>query len=65
MYSRIVDLISKPGKSRDLSNTINDKVLPILKKQPGFMDAAILVSDTDSTRILGLSLWNNKEDAER
>jgi heme-degrading monooxygenase HmoA len=41
------------------------KVLPILKKQRGFVDEAVLVSDTDSTRILALSFWNSKEDAER
>lgn len=65
MYTRTVELITKPGKVRELSDTINDKVLPILKKQPGFVNEAVLVSDTDSTRILGLSFWNSKKDAER
>jgi heme-degrading monooxygenase HmoA len=40
-------------------------VLPILRKQRGFVDEAVLVSDADSTRILGLSFWKSKEDAER
>jgi len=39
--------------------------VPILKKQTGFVDETVLVSDTESTRILGLSFWNSKEDAER
>jgi len=65
MFTRVVELTSKSGKARELSNTINDKVLPILKKQAGFVDETILVSDTEDTRILALSFWNNREDAER
>jgi quinol monooxygenase YgiN len=65
MYTRIVELTTKPGKAREVSDTINDKVLPILKKQAGFVDEAVLISDTESTRILGLSFWNKREDAER
>ena len=33
MFTRIVELTTKPGKNKQLSDTINDKVLPILKKQ--------------------------------
>jgi quinol monooxygenase YgiN len=65
MYTRIVELTTKPGKARELSETINDKVLPILKKQAGFVDETVLVSDTESSRVLGLSFWNKREDAER
>jgi len=65
MFTRVVELTSKSGKAKELSNTINEKVLPILKKQTGFVDETVLVSGTESTRILGLSFWNSKEDAER
>ena len=65
MFTRVVEITSKSGKAKELSNTINEKVLPILKKQRGFVDEAVLVSDTEPTRILGLSFWNSKEDAER
>ena len=65
MFTRVVELTSKPGKSRDLSNTINDKVVPILKKQAGFVDEIVLVSDAERDRVLALSFWNKREDAER
>jgi quinol monooxygenase YgiN len=65
MFTRVVDLTSKSSKAKELSNTINEKVVPILKKQTGFVDETVLVSDTEPTRILGLSFWNSKEDAER
>ena len=55
MFTRIVELTSKPGKAKELSKTITEKVVPILKKQTGFVDETVLVSDTESTRVLGLS----------
>ena len=65
MFTRIVELTAKPGKNKQLSDVINDKVLPILKKQKGFVDETVLVSDKDDNRVLSLSFWNTKEDAEQ
>ena len=64
MFTRVVEFTSKSGKSKELSDTINEKAVPILKKQRGFVDEAVLVSDTESSRVLGISFWNSKEDAE-
>jgi heme-degrading monooxygenase HmoA len=65
MFTRVVESISKQGKARELSSTINDKIVPILKKQAGFVDEIVLVSDADSNRVLALSFWKTREDAER
>ncbi len=65
MFTRVVELTSKSGKSKELANTINEKAVPILKKQRGFVDETVLVSDTEPTRVLGLSFWNSKEDADQ
>jgi len=65
MFTRTVEVTSKSGKARELANIINDKALPILKKQKGFVDETVLVSDKDDNRVLGLSFWNTKADAEQ
>jgi len=65
MYTRVVELTSKSGKARELCDTIDEKVVPILKKQTGFVDETVLASDGEPNRVLGLSFWNSKEDAER
>ena len=65
MFTRIVEVTTKSGKAKELSNTINDKVLPILKKQAGFVDETVLVSDPEPNRFLAISFWNTREDAER
>ena len=64
MYTRVVELTSKSGKSRELSNTITEKVVPVLKKQQGFMDEIVLVSDAEPDRVLALSFWKTREDAD-
>ncbi len=35
MFTRVVELTSKPRKSRELSSLINDTIVPILRKQAG------------------------------
>ena len=65
MYTRVVELKAKSGKTNELCSTVNEKVLPILKKQQGFQDEIVLVSHTDASRVLALSFWNSREDAER
>ena len=65
MYTRVVEITSKSGKARELCNMIEEKIVPVLKKQAGFVDETVLVSDAEPNRVVGLSFWNRKEDADR
>ena len=65
MFTRVVEITTKSGKAHEVANTIHEKILPILRKQTGFVDETVLTSETESNRILGLSFWKTKEDAER
>jgi heme-degrading monooxygenase HmoA len=65
MFTRVVEIETKAGKGRDLVSAINEKVLPIRKKQPGFVDEIMLVGNTEPDRILTLSFWQTEADAER
>jgi heme-degrading monooxygenase HmoA len=65
MYTRVVEVTAKPGKARELSRTISDKVITLLKSQPGFVDEITLISDQDPDEITAVSFWKTREDAER
>lgn len=65
MHTRIVETTSKHGKARELCHTIDEKVLPILRKQNGFVDELVMVSDRDQNRVVSISFWQTKEDAQR
>jgi quinol monooxygenase YgiN len=64
MFTRIVELTSLPGKNKQLAEIIDEQVLPILKKQKGFVDETVFVSDKEDNRVLAQGFWNTKEDAE-
>lgn len=64
MFTRIVEFTAKQGKTKEVAESIQEKVLPILKKQRGFVDEVVLVSTAETNRILGMSFWNTPEDAE-
>jgi len=65
MFARIVEFTCYTGQTKELCRAIDQKVLPVLKKQQGFCDAITFVSNNDPQRVLGISFWNNREDAER
>jgi len=65
MFTRVVEIRTKSGKAHDLTNSVSDKILPILRKQPGFVDEITLISNTDPSRVLALSFWQSEQDAER
>ena len=65
MFARGVEVIAKPSKTLEVADTIRERALPILRKQSGFVDEIVLVSDTEVDHVLALSFWNAKEDAER
>jgi quinol monooxygenase YgiN len=65
MFTRVVELRCKAGKTNELTNIATEKVLPILRKQQGFQDEIALVSNTNPSRVLAISFWNKRDDAER
>jgi heme-degrading monooxygenase HmoA len=65
MYTRAVEIILKPGKEAEFTKTFSERILPVLQSQSGFLDVMTLRSDTHPNRIVALSFWQAKEDAER
>jgi heme-degrading monooxygenase HmoA len=63
--AEIVDFVSRSGKTRTLKETIQNKLMPSLRVQPGFVDEIILESDVEPNRVLALSFWKTREQAER
>jgi heme-degrading monooxygenase HmoA len=65
MFARMVDLVSRPGKGRTLNETLQKRLMPILRVQPGFVDEIVLESDVEPNRVLALSFWKSREQEER
>ncbi len=65
MFTRVVEIQCKAGKTDEVATLIKEKLLPILKQLRGFQDELVLASKTDPKRMLALSFWAGQEDAEQ
>ena len=65
MFTRIVECHVKPEKKDEFTRKLNQDVLPVLQKQPGFVDLIGLNDENESEHIVAISFWKSKEDADR
>ena len=65
MFTRIVECTVKPEKRDEMTQRVRNEVLPLLQKQPGFVDELSLSSEHDPERMVAISFWKTREDAER
>ena len=63
MFARSVTVRLKPNSVAEFNRTLEKEILPLLQKQKGFRDEISLVTSNGSD-VLGISLWDHKEDAE-
>jgi heme-degrading monooxygenase HmoA len=63
MYARRVSLNLKPDSAAEFTQKLEKEVIPMLRKQKGFKDEITFVVPT-GTEAFGVSLWDNKENAE-
>ena len=63
MFARNVHLRLKPNSVPELTRSIETEVLPLLRKQKGFQDEITFVVP-GGTEAVGVSLWDQKENAE-
>ena len=65
MFARILEMTTKKGQARALCTAIEQKGFPIVGKYPGFLDGMCLISEEKPDFVLGISLWQNREAAEK
>jgi heme-degrading monooxygenase HmoA len=65
MFARIVEFIPKTEKKEEFIKVVRSEVLPILKKQPGFLEVLPFLPETTTEKTIIVSLWAEKRDAER
>ena len=63
MFARSVTIRLKSNSVGEFNRTFEKEVLPLLQKQRGFQDEISLVA-SNGAEVLGISLWDHKEDAE-
>jgi hypothetical protein len=63
MFARNVSFHLKSNTLSDYTRTLENEILPLLRKQKGFKDE-ITLSNPGSQDAISISLWENKANAE-
>ena len=63
MFARLVTLQVKPNLVNEFPVTFEKEILPLLKRQRGFLDELLLVTP-EKREVVAISLWETKEYAE-
>ncbi len=61
MFARHVSMLLNPNSVSEFTKTIEQEILPLLRKQKGFQDLITFVTGREA---IGISLWEQKENAE-
>lgn len=64
MFARLLELTAKPNKRAELTGILVNELVPLLRKQKGFVDAIGFSSDVDPVNGIAIGLWNTKHEAE-
>jgi hypothetical protein len=63
MFARKVSMHLKPNSVAEFTQRLDKEIIPLLRKQNGFQDEITFVAPS-KTEAFGISLWENKENAE-
>ena len=64
MFARHVSMHLKPNTRAEFTQTIEKEIIPLLRKQQGFQDEITFLAPGAGTEVVGISLWEQKENAE-
>src|SRR5436190_19897037 len=65
MFARIVELFPKLEKKNEFLKLVRTDVIPILKKQPGFLEILPFIPDMENERLVVITLCAEKRHPER
>jgi heme-degrading monooxygenase HmoA len=63
MFARHVTLQLKPTVVNEFPVTLEKEILPLIRKQKGFLNEIVLVAP-EKREVVAISLWETKEHAE-
>jgi hypothetical protein len=65
MFARVLDFVPKLEKKEEFIRVVKNEVLPILKKQHGFLEILPFFPEMKNEKAIIISLWVEQKDAER
>ena len=64
MIARHIEVNLKPEKLVEFKNLYEKEILPLIKRQTGFLDSITLVPENVNDRNITITLWRTQQDCE-
>jgi len=64
MFARVVECQAKKGHADGVAARVTTEVVPVLQKQPSFVDFVALADEEIPERLLCISLWTSSPDTD-
>lgn len=64
MIARHIEVTIQPDRYNEFRTLYENEIVPILRRQTGFLDELALVTENKTDRHIVVTLWKTKNDAE-
>ncbi len=64
MLARVIEVGIKDGKKQEVVNILQNELIPVLQKQPGFVSFETLVRESDPNVCISYTQWQSKDYAD-
>jgi len=64
MLARVVEVGIKGGKKQEVAKILQNELVPVLQKQPGFVGYETLARETDPNITTSITYWQSKDYAD-
>jgi Antibiotic biosynthesis monooxygenase len=65
MFARILEFVPLKEKKAEFIRVVKKEILPILRRQEGFLEILPLVPENQAERTLAVIFWVNRQNLER
>jgi quinol monooxygenase YgiN len=65
MFARMIEFVPKMEKKEEFIKVVKNEILPIRKKQTGFLEILPFFPEMPTEKVLFFSLWTEKQYFER
>lgn len=65
MFARVLEFTPRLEKKDEFIKTVKNEILPILRKQPGFLELLPFMPEITTEKAIVISVWHEKLDAEK
>jgi quinol monooxygenase YgiN len=65
MFARIMEIVPKMDKKDELIRVAKNEILPLVKKQAGFLEVLPFIPEVKTEKVIVIGLWTEKKYFEK